>query len=50
MTFTTLLVHLELGRANTGLLRVAGDLAQRFHAEVIGIAACQPMRIDFADT
>ncbi len=50
MTFTTLLVHLELGRANTGLLRVAGDLAQRFHAEVIGIAACQPMRIDLGDT
>jgi nucleotide-binding universal stress UspA family protein len=50
VTFATLLVHLELGRLNTGLLRVAGDLAERFHAELIGIAACQPMRIDFGDT
>jgi nucleotide-binding universal stress UspA family protein len=38
------MVHLELGKANTGLLAIAGDLAERFHAHVIGIAACQPMQ------
>jgi nucleotide-binding universal stress UspA family protein len=45
VTYAILMVRLELGRANTALLRIAGDLAARFHAGVIGIAACQPMRI-----
>ena len=45
VTFETLMVHLELGRSNAGLLRIVGDLAARFHAGVIGIAACQPIRI-----
>jgi nucleotide-binding universal stress UspA family protein len=49
MTYATLMVHLELGRSNTGLLRVAGDLAARFEARVIGVAACQPMPMYYAD-
>lgn len=45
MTYATLMVHLELGHSNAGLLQITGDLAERFHAGVIGIAACQPMQI-----
>jgi nucleotide-binding universal stress UspA family protein len=49
VTYETLMVHLEIGRSNAGLLQIAGDLAERFHASVIGIAACQPMQIFYGD-
>jgi nucleotide-binding universal stress UspA family protein len=49
MTYATLMVHLELGRSNARLLRVAGDLAQQFEATLIGIAACQPMPMYYAE-
>ena len=49
MTYSTLLVHLDLGGSNEGLLRTTADLAQRFQASVIGIAACQPMLISYGD-
>lgn len=45
----TLLVHLQLGQSNTALLQVAADLARRLDAEVIGIAACQPLQIIYND-
>jgi nucleotide-binding universal stress UspA family protein len=45
MTYATLMVHLELGRTNSGLLKIAGDLAEQFHAAVIGIATCQPLQL-----
>src|SRR6202030_4357522 len=41
VTYATLMVHLELGESNAGLLQIAGDLAERFQAAVIGIATCQ---------
>ena len=41
MTYSALLVHLELGRSNAGVLGVAADLAGRCHADVIGIAVCR---------
>jgi len=44
MTYKTLMVHLELNGDNDGVLKIAGDLAERFDARVIGIAACQPLR------
>lgn len=50
MSFKTLMVHLELGRANDGLLAIAGDLAQRLKAHVIGIAACQPIQLMYNET
>lgn len=43
MTYPTLMVHLELGRSNDGLLRITGDLAERFHSRVVGIATGQPI-------
>ena len=49
MTFSTLMVHLDVGHSNAGCLQVAGDLADRFHAGVVGIAACQPMQLAYAD-
>lgn len=45
MGYKTILVHLELGRSNEGLLAIAGSLADRLHADVIGVAACQPIQI-----
>lgn len=45
MEYKTLMVHLELNGDNEGVLRIAGDLAERFKARVIGIAAAQPVKI-----
>ena len=44
MSYKTLLVHLDLNGDNEGVLKIAGDLAQRFDARVIGIAAAQPIQ------
>lgn len=49
MTYSTLLVHLELGNPNTGLLQVAVDLARRFDSELIGIAGCQPVQTYYVE-
>jgi nucleotide-binding universal stress UspA family protein len=43
MTYTSLMVHLDLGQSNENLLLVTANLAELFGASVIGIAACQPM-------
>ena len=45
MTYATLMVHLELGRSNSQLLQLVGELAERCHAGVLGIAACPPVQI-----
>jgi nucleotide-binding universal stress UspA family protein len=45
----TLMVHLELGVANTGLVAIAADLAKRLDARVIGIAVGQPLRVSYGD-
>lgn len=49
MTYATLMVHVELGRSNSDLLNIAGDLAARFRASLIGIAACQPIQDYYGD-
>lgn len=49
MTYRTLMAHLELGRSNANLLAIAGELAQRFDAGVIGIGICQPMQIIYSE-
>ena len=49
MTYTTLMVHLEIGRSNASLLQIAGDVAEHFQAGVIGIAACQPIQPIYGD-
>src|SRR5476649_2811636 len=50
MDCKTIMVRLELGQSNKGLLAIAGDLAQRLKAGVIGIAACQPIQIVYDAT
>ncbi|MFZ6648035.1 universal stress protein [Undibacterium sp. TJN25] len=49
MTYATLMVVLEPGHANSAVLAIAGELAARFQARVIGIAACQPMQLTYGD-
>ncbi len=50
MPSPTLLVNLVPGWLNTGLLQVAGGLAERLGASVIGVAARQPMQLDVSST
>jgi nucleotide-binding universal stress UspA family protein len=50
MTYATLLVHLDVGESNQAALQVAADLAQRFNARVIGVAACQPLQLVYTET
>jgi nucleotide-binding universal stress UspA family protein len=45
MEYKTLMVHVELNGDNEGVLKVAGQLAERFRAKVIGIAAAQPVKL-----
>lgn len=40
MSYRTLMVHLDLDHSNDSRLKITGDLAERFDATVIGIAAC----------
>jgi len=49
MTFSTLMVHLELDHPNDARLQIAGDLAERFNARVIGIAAADPQPPYYAE-
>ncbi len=49
MTFKTIMVHMKLGQANSDLLPIASDMAKKFGARVIGIAACQPMPMAYSD-
>lgn len=49
MSYATLMAHLELGRPNTGLLKITADLAERFRAGVIGIAVRQPLQLVYGD-
>jgi nucleotide-binding universal stress UspA family protein len=49
MAYSTLMAHLDVGASNAGLLRITSDLATRFKARVIGIAACQPMPVAYDD-
>jgi len=49
MTYATVMVNLEIGCSNTGVMNAAADLAERFGAGVVGIAACHPMPIIYTD-
>jgi nucleotide-binding universal stress UspA family protein len=50
MSYATLMVHLEIEHSNDARLRIAGDLANRFDAKLIGIAACETTPPTYADT
>jgi nucleotide-binding universal stress UspA family protein len=49
MTYSSLMVHLDLYQANDARLHVAGDLAEQFDCKLIGIACCQPQPSVYAD-
>ena len=49
MTYSSLMVHLDLGVSNAALLQVTAALAERFDARVIGIAAYSPLLITYSD-
>jgi nucleotide-binding universal stress UspA family protein len=44
MTYATVMVHLELGVSNSGLLQTAAALAERCHASVVGVGVCRPLQ------
>jgi nucleotide-binding universal stress UspA family protein len=48
MTYSTLMVYLELEHPNDARLRIAGDLSEQFDAKLIGIAACDPKLVLYA--
>src|SRR5450830_27948 len=49
MTYKTILVHLQLGHPHAALLHLAGSLASRYGAALIGVAASEPMQVLVAD-
>jgi nucleotide-binding universal stress UspA family protein len=49
MMIRTLMVNLDLGHSNSRLLTLTGDLAERFDAGVVGIAACQLTQSPYSD-
>lgn len=49
MTYSTVMVHLDLYQSNDARLRVAGEFAEQFNAKLIGIAGCQPQPVVYAD-
>jgi nucleotide-binding universal stress UspA family protein len=49
MMYQTIMVHLKLSHANTGLLKVVSELADRFGSRIVGVVACQPIPIVYCD-
>lgn len=50
MTYATVMVSLALGQPNDARLQVAGELAERFEAAIVGVAAAQfPPPLYFTD-
>ena len=49
MTYSTLLVTMNIDDRDGVVLQVTADLAGRLNSTVIGIAACNPMEIVYAD-
>ena len=43
--YSTIMVNLELFQDCTRLLKITGDLAERFEADVIGVSASQPIQV-----
>lgn len=45
----SLMVRLELGQSNAKVLKIASDLAGQLDANVVGVAACQPLKVAYGD-
>lgn len=49
MPFKNLMVHIDLDRPNDARIKIAGSLAERCGAGVIGIAACRQVPFTYSD-
>lgn len=49
MSYATVMVRLELGKTNAGVLNAAGALAERFRSAVVGTAASQALQIPYGE-
>lgn len=49
MAFKNLMVHIDLDRPNDARVKIAGSLAERCEAGVIGIAACREVPFAYSD-
>jgi nucleotide-binding universal stress UspA family protein len=49
VTYASVMVHVEPVPSNADLLNVTADIAEQFHARVIGITVRQPMQMTFTD-
>jgi len=49
MSYSSVMVHLDLNVTNDARLHVAGDLAEKFDSKLIGIACCQPQPSVYAN-
>ncbi|MGB8278118.1 MAG: universal stress protein [Methylovirgula sp.] len=49
MSFKSLMVHIDLDRPNDTRIKIAGTLAERFGAGVIGIAVCREVPLAYSD-
>ncbi|WP_377840285.1 universal stress protein [Bosea sp. UC22_33] len=49
MTYSTMLLHLQVGVSNAALLKAAADFAELFKADVVGVSACEPATIPYGD-
>lgn len=45
MTYATIMINLQPGQSNAGLLRVAAGLAAKFGSAVVGVSLCQPIQV-----
>ena len=50
MSYKSIMVNLQAGRTNGAALAVAGDLAERFGAHVLGVAICRPIQVCDTET
>jgi len=49
MTYTSLMVYMDLGSVNESALRMGRYLAEQFGTAAIGVAACQPLTVAYGD-
>lgn len=49
MNYASIILHLDLDQSNDARINVAGDLAERFGARLIGLACCQPHPTVYAE-
>ena len=47
MSYQSIIVHLQLGQQQDCLLQLAGNLAERFHARLLGVCASLPEQLTF---